>query len=131
MKPPIEATTGNMYETPVEEPIEDENSDDEEFEFDIDVSDVTPLEHVQNMTMDDPTPIGNTYEIPNITDDYLSEDEYEQREEDEFNSTQVWPLRDRTDSHPVASFNSIEGIVEFRGDGNYFDEQGYASDDSL
>ena len=108
------------------------NSDGEEFEFEIGLDDLTPLQNVQNITIADNTPpIGNTYEIPDITMDDLSEDEYHEREEDEFNRVVVWPLQDRSDSHPVASFNSIEGIVEFSGDGNYFNEQGYATDDSL
>ena len=106
------------------------NSDDEEFDFVIDLDNLTPLENVQQMTFSE-EPIENTYEISNITNEDLSEDEHDQREEEEFNRTEVWPLRDRSDSHPVTYFNSIEGIVEFRGDGDYFDEKYYASDDSL
>jgi MuDR family transposase len=42
-----------------------------------------------------------------------------------------WLLKDRSDSHPVASFNAIEGIVEFICDGNYFNDMNYATDDNL
>jgi hypothetical protein len=42
-----------------------------------------------------------------------------------------WLLKDRWDSHLVASFNVIEGIVEFTCNDNYFNEMKYTTNDNL
>jgi hypothetical protein len=113
--------------------VDDSNENPDRFEFEIGLDDIPPLDRVENMVMQDDTPIGNTsgndgfmnmdftpYEDPN----YNSEDE-------DFPSMTDWPLRDRSDSHPVASFNDIDAILSIIGDGHYFDDNGYVTEDGL
>jgi hypothetical protein len=94
------------------------------FVFDIILDGISPFERVEHMISSDDTLIGNTYSDEQFN--FMDFNDIEETNEDideEFNMNNNdnypgWLLKDRSDSHPVASFNVIEGIIEFACNGN-------------
>jgi hypothetical protein len=107
------------------------------FEFDIILDGIFPFERVEHMISSDDTLIGNTYSDEQFN--FMDFNDIEKTNEDideEFNMDNNdnylgWLLKDRSDSHLVASFNVIEGIIEFACNGNYFNDMNYITDDNL
>jgi hypothetical protein len=127
----------HMHLSPNSNSDADVDADADAFEFDITLDDISLFERVENMISSDDTPIGNTcsdeqFNFMNFNDmDEINEDIVEEFNMDNNENYPGWLLKDRSDSHPVASFIAIEGIVEFICDGNYFNDMNYATDDNL
>jgi MuDR family transposase len=115
----------------------DADVDADAFEFDNTLDGISPFERVEHMISSDNTLIGNTCSDEQFN--FMDFNDIEETNEDideEFNMNNNdnyprWLFKDRSDSHPVASFNAIEGIIEFAYDDNYFNDMNYTTDDNL
>jgi MuDR family transposase len=105
----------------------------EDLEFNIGLDDINPEERVEKLVSQDTTLIGNTCDNDDfMTMDFTSFEDLNYNSEEELYETMTsWPLRDRSDSHLVASWNNIDVIVDIIGECNYFDDEGYATEDGL
>jgi hypothetical protein len=127
---PISSTIPNaLFGTNRNQSVPEEENNIEDLEFNIGVDDINPEERVKKLVNQDTTPIGNTCG----NDDFMNmditpfEDMNYNSEEELYETMTSWPLRDRSDSHPVTSWNNINVIVDIIGDCNYFDDEGYVT----
>jgi MuDR family transposase len=113
--------------------VPEEENNIEDLEFNIGLNDINPEERVEKLVSQDTTPIGNTCSNNNfITMNFTPFEDTNYNSKKELHETMTsWPLRDRSYSHPVASWNNIDAIVDIIGDYNYFDDEGYVTEDGL
>jgi hypothetical protein len=138
--------TSNTYVEPISSTIPDasfgtnrnqsvpeEGNNIEDLKFNIGLDDINPEERVERLVSQDTTQIDNTCG----NDDFMNmdfppfEDPNYNSEEELYETVTSWPLRDRSDSHPVASWNNINVIVDIIDDCNYFNDEGYVTEDGL
>jgi hypothetical protein len=102
-------------------------------ENNIGLDDINPEERIEKLVSWDTTPIGNMCDNDGfMTIDFTPFEDLNYNSEEELHETITsWPLRDRSDSHLVASWNNIDVIVDIIGDCNYFDDEGYVTEDGL
>jgi hypothetical protein len=112
-------------------PKEENNIEDLEFNIGLDC--INLEERIENLVSQDTTPIGNTCGNNGFMNMNFTpfEDPNYNSEEELYQTMTSWPLRDRSNSHLVASWNNINVIVAIIGDCNYFDDEGYIMEDGL
>jgi MuDR family transposase len=131
---PISSTISDAsFGTNRSQSVPEEENNIEDLEFNIGLDNINPEERVEKFVSQDTTPIGNTYgndSFMNIDFTPFEEPNYNS-EKKLYETITSWPLRDRSDSHSVASWNNINVIVDIIGDCNYFNDEGYVTEDGL
>jgi hypothetical protein len=102
-------------------------------EFNIELNDINPDERVEKLVSQNTTPIDNTCGNDGFMNmDFTPFENLNYNSEEKLYETMTsWPLRNQSDSHLVASWNNINAIVDIIGDCNYFDDEGYVTEDGL
>jgi hypothetical protein len=97
------------------------------------LDDINLEERVEKLVNQDTTLIGNTCGNDSfMTMDFTHFEDSNYNSKEELQETMTsWPLRHRSDSHLVASRNNIDAIVDIIDDCNYFDDEGYVTEDGL
>jgi hypothetical protein len=85
--------------------VPEEENNIEDLEFNIGLDDINPEERVEKLVSQDTIPIGNTCDNDSFMNmDFTHFEDLNYNSEEELYETMTsWPLRDRSDSHLVAS----------------------------
>jgi hypothetical protein len=113
--------------------VPEEENNIEDLKFNIGLDDINPDERVEKLVTQDTISIGNTCDndsFMNMNSTPLEDPNYNSKEE-LYGTMTSWSLRDRSDSHLVASWNNINVIVNIISDCNYLDDEGYVTEDGL
>jgi MuDR family transposase len=113
--------------------VPEEENNIEDLEFNIGLDDINLEKRVEKLVNQDTTLIDNTYGNDGFMNMNFTpfEDPNYNSEEKLYETTTSWPLRDRSDSHPIVSWNNINAIVDKISDCNYFDDEWYVTEDGL
>jgi hypothetical protein len=86
-------------------------------EFNIELDDINPDEQVEKLVSQDITLIGSTCGKNGfMTMNFTHFEDLNYNSEEELYEIMIsWPLRDRSDSHSVISWNNIDAIVNIIG----------------
>jgi hypothetical protein len=105
----------------------------EDLEFNIGLDDINLVERVEKLISQDTTLISNTCGNDGFMNmDFISFEDLNYNSEEKLYETMTsWPLRDRSNSHPVALWNNINAIIDIIGYCDYFDDEGYVTEDGL